>query len=51
MRVTNLFTWTAATATSEAVFCPANVDEHFFFESLEAEVHRTGMSFIEETVH
>ena len=47
----NLFTWTAATTTSEAVFCPANVDEHFVFESLGAEVHSTGMSFIEETVH
>ena len=41
----------ARTATNEAVFLPENVYEHFVFESLGAEVHSTGVGFVEENVH
>ena len=37
--------------TDEAVLFPENVNEHFLFESLWAEVHRTGVGFIEANGH
>ena len=60
---TAVIVWTAAAVTAccaapataeitdEAVFFPKNVNEHFVSESLGAEVHSTGVGFIEAYGH
>ena len=49
-RTVKYLTSTAVTAY-EAVFSSENVYEHFVSESLGAEVHSTGVGFVEANVH